>query len=74
MIIPAKVDRLDLAEQVLVSWEQMLAAGVLTIENLSLATSEVANLQAYRSQDLDRADDLIRRFQAIATALAARRI
>lgn len=65
-------DRLGLAEEVLVIWEQMLLAGSLTVENLALATNEVKILEAHRLQDPQRVDDLIRRFQAIASSLSSK--
>ena len=71
-MIKAKIDRLEMSEQVLQSWEKMLEAGVLTVENLSLARNEVSNLQAYRHQDPEWVDDLVRRYTAIADSLASK--
>lgn len=68
-VTPAGIDRLELSEHVIERWEDMLALGALSSENLRLAENEIAILAGYRGENPARVDDLVKRYQAIADQL-----
>jgi hypothetical protein len=65
----ARVDRLDLAEQILQNWEAMAALGAPPSENLRLIKHEIAAVASNRDDDPERADKLMRQLTLIADAL-----
>ena len=68
-LIKAHVDRLDLSEQVLARWEQMMELGATPAENLRLIESEIGILRRLLTDDPHRVADLIKRYEAVARRL-----
>ncbi|MFC3704458.1 hypothetical protein ACFOOL_06795 [Devosia honganensis] len=68
-VTPAGIDRIALSEQVIERWEDMLALGALSSENLRLVENEISILADYRGESPEKIDDLLNRYQAIADQL-----
>ncbi|GEM_PF-3243093 len=69
IITKARIDRLDLAEQVLQNWEAMEALGALPSENLRMIENEIEAIAGYRDGDPDRVDKMMRQLALLADAL-----
>jgi hypothetical protein len=62
------LDRLDLAEKVLAHWDVLMnLLGASAVDKLQLLEAEALAMHHFRKVDAERADDLERRFKALAS-------
>jgi hypothetical protein len=62
-------DRLDLSQQVLAGWSEMVELGATPVENLRLIENEIAVLGQHLEEDPERVRELMERWLSLAERL-----